>query len=264
MPRIDGQTVLITGASSGIGRAIARTVAPRAKRITLVARREERLRALQAEFADDYGVDVIVETADLSDWEMVKSLARDARGVDVLVNNAGIGHEATVAQSDPDRLRQMVRVNILALTELTRSLLPPMIEQGRGGILNIGSGAGLIPLPGAAAYAGTKHYVHGFTEALREEVAGTGVTVTEVCPGPVRTEFSERAETDDEDASGLPGPLASLEISAEACARAAIEGFEAGRELVFPGAAYGGVMTMQEWLPRPLVRWMMRQLASSA
>ncbi|MBA3555857.1 MAG: SDR family NAD(P)-dependent oxidoreductase, partial [Gemmatimonadales bacterium] len=124
----------------------------------------------------------------------------------------------------------------------------------RGGILNIGSGAGLALMPAAAAYVGTKHFLHGFTEVLRLDLTGTGVVVTEVCPGPVETEF-DRVAGIGEGGGGLP---TALKVTAEQCAREAIAGFEKGKAMVFPGAAYKVLMAAQSVIPRPLQRMAMR------
>jgi hypothetical protein len=260
MPRIDNQTVLVTGASAGIGREIARYVAHRAGHVLLVARRTERLNALRDELTAQHDVEVTVAAVDLSEWDATAEFVQSLPEVDVLVNNAGFGHNAPLPAADLPTLRQMVQVNVIALTQLTHQLLPPMIERGTGGVLNIGSGAGFVSMPGAATYSGTKHYVHGFSEALRQELAGTGVTVTEVCPGPVRTEFSEVAQTEDADGNPEGDALGSLQISAAQCARESIDGFENGTEIVFPGNAYRGVMTVQGLLPRPLQRWLAQTL----
>jgi short-subunit dehydrogenase len=135
--------------------------------------------------------------------------------------------------------RQILRTKILAVAQLTSALVPGMVERRRGGVLNIGSGAGLTVLPNAAAYVGSKHFVAGFSEALRADISGTGITVTQVCPGPVESEFDQ--------VSGSPGgmvgaPRQFLRMSAAQCAREALAGFERGEARVFPGRAYRFVM----------------------
>src|SRR5262249_28103797 len=162
----------ITGASSGIGREMARLLAPRAKTLVLVARRRERLEELKAELLRAYGTLVVfVEPCDLAESGAWKALADAVRGrvgdVDVLINNAGVGDMGVFDRSDPDRLERMITVNVVAPAMLTRALLGPMVAKGRGGILNVSSGFGLSFLPGFAGYIGTKFFVTGFTEALR-------------------------------------------------------------------------------------------------
>src|SRR5699024_9188703 len=134
--------------------------------------------------------------------------------------------------------------------------VPSMVERGRGGILNVGSGAGLALMPAAAAYVGTKHFIHGLSEGLRLDLTDTGVVVTEICPGPVETEFDERAGIDSESGGGLPP---ALKITAKQCAREAITGFEKGKALVFPGKAYKALMMTHSLIPRSLERWAMRK-----
>jgi uncharacterized protein len=169
----------------------------------------------------------------------------------VLVNNAGVGDVALFDRSDWTRTRRILRTNIVALTQLTAALVPGMVRRGRGGVLNIGSGAGLTVLPSAAAYVGSKHFVAGFSEALRADLAGTGVTVTQVCPGPVDSEFDQIA--------GSPGGMAGVpprlfRISSSQCAREALAGFERGAAVVFPGRPYRMLMKLLPLFPLPLRR----------
>lgn len=197
-PALDDGCVLITGASSGIGEALARQLAGRARRLVLVARREERLRALAEELRRERsGLEVEVRRCDLSDRgarERLLDALEGGPGIDVLINNAGFGDQSLFERARWDKLERMVALNVTALTHLCHRLVPPMVAQGRGGVLNLSSGFGLSWLPGLAVYIGTKHYVTGFTESLRAELATTGVVVTQVCPGPVITEFHDAAE----------------------------------------------------------------------
>jgi hypothetical protein len=203
--------VLITGASAGIGRELALEFGARAETLVLVARRLDRLEQLRADLLERYpGLKVIVLAADLSEEGEIELLlgrvAEHAGSVDVLVNNAGVGDSVLFDRSDWKRTRQVLRTNVTAVVQLTAALLPSMVERGRGGVLNIGSGAGLTVLPNAAAYVGSKHFINGFSEALRADLARTGVTVTQVCPGPVDSEFDQVAGS----AGGMPGtPLTS-------------------------------------------------------
>jgi hypothetical protein len=170
--------------------------------------------------------------------------------VDVLVNNAGLGYQALYERASWEGVLGTLQVDVIGPAFLTHRLLPSMLSRGRGGILNIGSGAGFAILPGLATYAGAKHFLNGFSEALRAELDGTGVVVTHVAPGPVDTEFDALAGI--ERLAG--GPPEFMRISAERCAREAIAGFERGRPLVFPGRAYRALMTLQGIVPRPLLR----------
>ncbi len=242
--------MLITGASSGIGMAIARLVAPRTKRLVLVARRVERLEALAKELtvvSPDLVVDVL--PCDLSKREEVAKLVEDVRArgleIDVLVNNAGVGMMTFFERADVEATMAMVDLNVTSVTMLTRAFLPGMVARDRGGVLNVSSGFGLAVMPMFAAYIATKHYVTGLTEALVSELAGTNVVATQVCPGPVATEF----ESNIGNPTGKKAP-ALVEISPERCARAAIAGFDRGRALVVPGAVMKVVMAINALSPR--------------
>ncbi|MGN6169700.1 MAG: SDR family NAD(P)-dependent oxidoreductase [Solirubrobacteraceae bacterium] len=262
-PRLDGSTVLVTGASSGIGRELAVQLAARAGTLVLLARRGERLEELQGELVAKHPrLRVKVLQADLSDEEeverVVTELERQVGAVDILVNNAGAGYQALFDQANWGRTRQVLHTNMLALARLTTALVPPMVARGRGGVLNIGSGAGLTIMPAGAAYCASKHFVDGFSEALRADLTATGVTVTQVCPGPVQSEFDESAGT----SGGMAGgPPQFLRITASECARDALAGFERGDALVFPGRAYRTLMRLLPLLPRGPQR---RQAARTA
>jgi uncharacterized protein len=257
-------TVLITGASSGIGRELAREFGPCAETLVLVARRLDRLEQLRAELLDRYpGLKIVALAADLSDeHEIEKLLAKvseQAGPVDVLVNNAGVGDTALFDRADWVRTRQILQTNILAVAQLTSALLPgmvagSMVARRRGGVLNIGSGAGLTVLPNAAAYTGSKHFVNGFSESLRADLAGTGVTVTQVCPGPVASEFDQLAGSP----GGMIGTPRIFRITAAQCAREALAGFERSKARVFPGRAYRFLMRILPLFPL----WMQRKQAA--
>ena len=262
-PPLDGGSVLVTGASSGIGRELAVLLAARARTLMLLARRTTLLEQLRdGLLARNPGLEVLVMRVDLSDEREVDRVASEVRErigrVDVLVNNAGVGDQALFDRSDWERTRQVLLTNVFAVAHLTALLVPSMVERGRGGVLNIGSGAGLTVMPASAAYCASKHFVDGFSEALRADLAGTGVVVTQVCPGPVHSEFDELAGT----VGGMAGgPPQFLRISAARCAKDAIAGFERGEALVFPGRAYRITMMMAPLLPRGLQR---RQAARAA
>ena len=172
------ETVLITGASAGIGWELARQFAADKSNLVLVARRRERLEELAAQLRAQRGVDVHVVPADLGRADapqtIVDQLTRDGLAIDVLVNNAGFGALGPVATLDRKRQMEMIQVNVTALTHLTRLLLPGMIERRRGGILNVASTAGFQPGPFMAVYYATKAYVISFSEALADELAASG------------------------------------------------------------------------------------------
>jgi short-subunit dehydrogenase len=192
-------TAVVTGASSGIGADLARELAARGHGVTLVARREDKLR----ELADELGAAVRVEviSCDVADPDaravLFDEVERRGLTVDVLVNNAGIGTMGAVADSTVDREIAQVRVNVEAVIDLTTRAVQQMVPRGRGAILNVGSTAGFQPFPGQAGYAATKAFVISYTEAVRAELAGTGVTIATLNPGPVRTEFLQSAGMDE-------------------------------------------------------------------
>ena len=238
-------------------------LAPRAKVLILLARRAGRLDELRTSLlARHPQLQVLTLPVDLSDEDDVgRALAKtgeQAGAVDVLVNNAGVGDQVLADQADWTRVRTVLRTNVLAVAQLTTALVPAMVKRGRGGVLNMGSGAGLTVMPAAAAYSASKHFMDGFSEALRADLTGTGVVVTQVCPGPVDSEFDQLAGS----AGGMTGgPPQFLRISAAQCAREALAGFDRGVPLVFPGRAYRIAMRALPLVPRELSR---RQAARSA
>lgn len=191
-PRVylGGKVVLITGASSGIGRAAAKTFAAQGAHVILAARRRDLLESLEQEL-QSYGVQVLVVETDLlndDDIDALADVALKAFGrVDVLINNAGLAVGGAFESLDPDEIRRAIRLNVTSLIRLTQLTVPRMIEQGGGVVVNVGSVAGGIFTPGQSAYAATKAAVHGFSVALRRELYGTGVFVSEVKPGWTRT-----------------------------------------------------------------------------
>jgi uncharacterized protein len=229
-------TCLITGASSGIGADIARELAARGHGVTLVARRQERLRDLAQEISDDRDVHAEVEACDLSsadDRERLLSSIR-ARGLDVevLVNNAGFGTGGRFQSLDLQRELELVRTNVEAVVHLCGAFLPAMEDRGRGAVLNVASTAGFQPLARQATYGASKAFVLSFTEALSADLKGTGVTATALCPGPVRTEFTDQPGFEQAD-SAVPDFL--WKSSADV-AEAAVRGLERGKRVVVPGA----------------------------
>ena len=181
----------------------------------------------------------------------VTQAQEQAGPVDVLVSNAGAGDQELYDRADWARTRQVLHTNVLAVAHLTAALVPSMVHRGRGGVLNAGSGAGLTIMPAAAAYPASKHFIDRFSQALRADLAGTGVVVTQVCPGPVDSEFDQTAGSAGEMTGGPPQ---FLRISAARCARQALAGFDRGAALVFPGRGYRLAMLALPLLPRRLAR----------
>ncbi len=182
-----GKRALVTGASSGIGLELARLLAADGYALTLVARRGSTLELIAAELGDAQ-----VVAADLGVPGAVEQVVAAAPAVDVLVNNAGVGDFGPFAATDPNKTATMLQLNIAALTELTRAYLPGMLERGHGQVLNVASTAAFQPGPLMAVYYATKAYVLSFSEAVAEEVRGSGVTVTALCPGPTESGFQGR------------------------------------------------------------------------
>jgi short-subunit dehydrogenase len=191
------ETVLVTGASSGIGRELARCFGAEGSRLVLVARKRDALQALADELRAAYKTHSEVLSADLAEPEtparIFAHLQSNGTKIDVLVNNAGFGLYGKFADLPLERQIEMVRVNVTAPTHLARLFLPGMIERRRGGVLNVASTAAFVPGPSLAVYYATKAYLLSFSEALAEEVAGKGVTITALCPGPTETNFAAAA-----------------------------------------------------------------------
>ena len=184
------RTAVVTGASSGIGREIARKLAERGHGVTLVARREERLRALADELRGAHRVRTEVVAADMTDSDARAGVARavEDRGLaaHVLVNAAGLSTTGAVHQADPDAEVGMLRTDVEAVAHLCTLFLPGMVDRGAGAVLNVASTAAFQPLPGQAGYSAAKAFVLAYSQAVRAELKGTGVSVTVLCPGPSR------------------------------------------------------------------------------
>lgn len=246
--------VLITGASSGLGAEFARQLAPRVRALVLLARRSDRLEALTTELRARRP-ELVVRTAacDITDRAALDAALEAAQAdvgpIDVLINNAGLGDFGVYDLCAWDKTARMIDVNVVALAYLTRKLLAPMVTRGRGAILNVSSGYGLQFMPGFAAYIGTKHFVTAFTESLRLDLIGTGVTVTQLCPGPVTTEFESNAVEFD-----APTVPAWLQITPQACVTAALRGLERGRAMVVPGVLMKTLLGLGALSPRALRR----------
>ena len=255
--RLEGCNALITGASAGIGREFARLLAPRARSIVLVARRRERLEELRDELSrQNPNLTVHIREIDLAEKEQVQQLVQSLQPemieVDLLINNAGLGDLGSFADSDVEKIEKMLLVNTFALTLLTRNLLPAMITQKNGGILNVSSSAGFLPIAEFSVYAATKAYVTSFSEALRAELRGTGVSVCALCPGPVHTEFTQVAKRSDASAD-LPG-AEIVYVSASDVARAGLDALVNDRALVIPGLVMKIGMALVRMLPMAILR----------
>lgn len=253
-PAGNGAAALVTGASSGLGDEFARQLAERGYRLALVARSEDKLRAL----ADEIGGDAEVFPCDLADPAARERLVQevDARGltVEVMVNNAGFGVYEDFARSDRERELEQARVNVEAVVDLTHRFLPGMLERGRGAIINTSSTSAFQPIPGNAGYAAAKAYVLALSEALHEETRKGGVTVTALCPGPVHTNFQDASQAHDF-AKALPKPLWKKPDKVVA---AALKGAERGRRVVVPGTPNRVSAAGARFSPRPLLLRMLR------
>ena len=248
----------MTGSSSGIGAEIARGLAGRGHGVTLAARREDRLKELAEELAEAHGIRVETVALDVTDERARQELVVDleARGltVEVLVNNAGFGSGGAFVELDADDEASMVRTNVEALIGMTGVFLPGMVERGRGAVLNVASLIAFQPVPFQATYGATKAAVLSFSDALHEEVRSSGVTVTAVCPGPVRTEFGESGGFGGAD-DRIP---ARFWLEPDKVAADALDALENGDRITVPGmrnqilALYG--QHMPRFLLLPLVR----------
>lgn len=250
------QRILITGASAGIGREMALILAGYApKCLVLVARRAEQLKALQTDLQLKHPqLKVYVCPCDLSDTQAIDDLLGQVStaigAVDMLINNAGMGDYHLFEEAEWPKLQKMLRLNIEGLTYLTHKLLPAMVALGRGAILNVSSGFGFFFMPGMAVYAASKNYVTAFSEALRLEMRGTGVVISQACPGPVATEFSQVAQAEAA-SQNLP---AIMRLQAEACAREILEGFARGQGVIIPGKWVRLGTNFLRCLPRGILR----------
>jgi short-subunit dehydrogenase len=246
-------TALITGASSGIGAAIAARLAERGYGLTLVARREDMLTDLATRLHDRHGVRVGVIACDLGDAAERDRLVEKVSGlgldVEVLVNNAGFGHAGNFADADRERQVEMVRVNCETVVDLCGRYLPAMVGRQQGAVINIASTAAFQPMPGSATYAASKAFVLSFSEALHQEAKGSGVTVTAICPGPVRTEFTQ--------AAGMEGAEEAapsfIWMSAEDLAQQSVKAAEAGKRAVVPGRLNYAGSLLGRHVPRKFV-----------
>jgi uncharacterized protein len=246
-----GCTVLVTGASAGIGREFARQLAPVVGSMILVARRGDRLEALELELkVINPDLDIFYRAIDLRNHDDLAKfcdwLEESGLAVDLLINNAGLGDSGRFIDSDWEKVNAMLRVNIEALTYLTFRILPSMRKSGCGAILNVSSVAGFLPVPTFAVYAASKAYVTSFSEALRAELRSTNISVTVLCPGPVPTEFDSVA--------ARPGaerrvPPDSITVPVQTVAHEALAAVARDRPRVVPGMALRFIVTLMLFTP---------------
>ena len=257
--RIDGHEVgrvLITGASAGIGAELAREFARHGHRLTLVARSKDKLAGLAAELEREFHVDVKVVVQDLAKpagvAAVVKAAQADGEEIGILVNNAGVIDVGAFAASPTAKIVGLVNLNVRALTELTSLLLPRMVERGFGRILNVASLVAFQPVPSMAAYAASKAYVLALTEALSEELKGSGVTVTALCPGLTDTDMAVEIKAGSSTAAKLPKQLVSDPVEVAA---AAYKALMSGQVVLVPGLPNQITAAWAQVTPRWLTRY---------
>jgi short-subunit dehydrogenase len=252
------KTVLITGASSGIGLELAHLFARDGYRLVLVARNRTALRELANELQSRYNAEVWISPKDLAHpaapLELYQELQESGVVLDVLVNNAGFGGEGPFLNTDWSAEAEMLQVNIVALTHLTKLFLP-QIRAREGKLLNVASTAAFLPGPFMAVYYASKAYVLHFTEAIAEELSGSKTTVTCLCPGPVKTNFQKRAGI--ADSNLLHGPLL---VEVQEVARIAYDGMKKGKRVVIPGWKNRAVVESLRLSPRSVTPKVVRRL----
>jgi short-subunit dehydrogenase len=242
---------LVTGASTGLGAVFATALARQQYDLLIVARSRERLEALAERLRHSDGIAVEVMVADLTQplaLRAVEARAAADQALTLLVNNAGFGTAGPFARLDPDREEAEISLNVLALVRLTRAVLPGMIAQGQGAIINVSSLAAFVPGPYDAVYGATKAFVNSFTEALHEELRGTGVRVQTLCPGFTSTEFQQRAGID---VSKIP---TFAWMTPEAVVAASLAALQRGQVICVPGLLYRCLALLIGAAPRSLVR----------
>lgn len=251
------ERVLVTGASSGLGREFARQLASRTQELVIVARRQERLEDLAAELEAAHGhLRVHVYQADLTDrghrLQLIEALTKRNLLPELLINNAGMGDYGDFISSEWEKIEAMMELNITALTHLTHALLPALIASGNGGIINISSLASIVPIPDFAVYAASKSYVTSFSESLRIELLEHQVPVLAVCPGPVHTEFGKTAIRTG-GTNGFSG-REQLYVESELVVWESLYALSQNRPRLYPGLLVAGLATAVSLLPFALVR----------
>ncbi|MBE7189001.1 SDR family oxidoreductase [Jatrophihabitans endophyticus] len=250
-------TALVTGATAGLGAEFARQLAAAKHDLVLVARDETRLAATAGDLLDAHGVQVETLSADLATDEgqdaVAARLGDPERPVDLLVNNAGIGTYQPFGTADWELEARQLDVNVRAVLHLSHAAVRAMTARGSGRVLNVSSVAGFVPRSGNATYSASKAWVTMFSEALALQLAGTGVTVTAVCPGFTHTEFHERASAD---MSGVP---ARMWLEAADVVREGLADAVAGKPVSVPSKRYKALVGVSQTLPRPILREIMRR-----
>lgn len=254
-PMIQGQrTALVTGASSGIGAALARQLAADGWNLALVARNAERLELIASDLLRQHAVSVEILAQDLAQSDAAQRILewtrQNERTVDLLVNNAGAGSSGPVIEADDAVYERLIALNITSLTELSRLYAVDMVRRGRGQILNVASTGAYQPGPYTAVYYAAKAYVHSFSLALAEELRGTGVSVSLLCPGATATEFSSRAGKAD-----LTSAMPAAQV-----ARAAVQGLLRRQRLIIPGFGNRLVIVLSKILPGHWLAWMVARI----
>lgn len=248
----DKKTALITGASNGIGYELAKLFARDGYNLVLVARSADKLNEVKGELEKRGGISVRVIAKDLSDpnspEEIYTELQSEGIHVEALVNNAGYALYDPFLQTDKADELRMMQVNMVTLTHLTKLFLPGMVERKQGRVLNVASTAAFLPGPLMAVYFASKAYVLSFSEAIAAELAGTGVTVTALCPGPTRSGFQKRAHMED---SRLMNT--GMLMDARTVAKAGYKAMMAGKSLVIPGLSNKMLPLMIRLAPRSIV-----------
>jgi short-subunit dehydrogenase len=255
-----GQTALVTGASSGIGEALAHRIAAAGFDLVLVARSADKLKTLADTLEAEHGVRVRVQPADLSApgaaAKLATALKRAHRPIDLLVNNAGVLEHGDFVAMKPTRHRELIDLNVVALTEMLAHFVPPMVSRGQGRVLNVASIAAFQPIPRLATYAATKAYVLSLTESLSEELKGSGVTVTALCPGITATSMLDRAQAGSAELGALPGLVVGT------AGDVATEGLRAclrGEVIHVPGVVNRAATVAGRSTPR----WLLRSLTGA-
>jgi short-subunit dehydrogenase len=251
-------TALITGASSGIGAELAKLCAADGYDVVLVARQRAALEELAFSISQAHGVAARAVIADLADATAVRAVFDSAASVDILVNNAGFGLRGAYAATDWEAEARMIQVNVTALAHLTKLYLPGMIARRSGRILNVASTAAFVPGPFMAMYYATKAFVFSFSLAVANELQGTGVTLTVLCPGPTRTNFFETAGT--ANTNILKGPS----MSAASVAREGYDAMMAGKAETIAGWRNRWMIWGARFAPRRMLAGIARRLNSPA
>jgi len=246
------KTALVTGASGGLGLEFARLLAKKHYDLVLVARNEDKLNGIKSELEKEYGITAWVCPCDLSRVDAALDVYQFTQAhdleIDVLINNAGFGDSGKFAESNWQKQYEMVQVDITALMQLTHCFLPGMVERGHGKILNLSSVAAFCAGPGMSVYYASKAFVRSFSEAVAEEVKGTSVTVTALCPGPTATGFEAAADM------GKGSKMFKKAVKPENVAKAGIRALRLGKVLCYQGSFTKWMGFLCRLVPRSVTR----------